>query len=149
MLQVDWGTLDYLLVDLPPGTGDAQLSLCQTVPLDGGVVVTTPQEVALIDARKAISMFAKVNVRILGLIENMSWFECEHGTKYHLFGEGGGEKEAQRLKIPLLAQIPIDPDTRRRCDEGEPVALLPPEDSEISKAFVDAAGALPDAVPTG
>lgn len=141
--HVVWGDLDVLVLDLPPGTGDIQLTIVQTIALDGAVVVTTPQEVALIDARKAISMFAKVNVKILGLIENMSWFECEHGTRYHLFGDGGGVREAERLKVPLLAQIPIDPETRRRCDEGEPVALLDGSNSPIAAAFEQAAEALP------
>ncbi len=144
--QVAWGDLDVLVLDLPPGTGDIQLTIVQTIAFDGAVIVTTPQEVALIDARKAVSMFAKVNVRILGLIENMSWFECEHGTRYHLFGEGGGQREADRLQVPLLARIPIDPDTRQRCDEGDPVALLDPDDSPISAAFHQAAEALPTPV---
>ena len=135
--------LDVLVLDLPPGTGDIQLTIVQTIALDGAVIVTTPQEIALIDARKAINMFAKVNVRILGLIENMSWFECDHGTRYHLFGDGGGEREAERLKVPLLAQIPIDPETRQRCDEGEPVALLDGSKSSIAAAFEQAAEQLP------
>lgn len=133
--QVAWGDLDVLVLDLPPGTGDIQLTIVQTIALDGAVVVTTPQEVALIDARKASTMFAKVNVRILGLIENMSWFECEHGTRYFLFGDGGGRREAERLQVPFLAQIPIDPDTRRRCDEGQPVALLDRATSPVAAAF--------------
>jgi ATP-binding protein involved in chromosome partitioning len=141
--QVAWGDLDVLVLDLPPGTGDVQLTIVQTVALDGAVVVTTPQEVALIDARKAHSMFAKVNVRILGIIENMAWFECEHGTRYYLFGEGGGQREAERLKVPLLARIPIDADTRQRSDEGSPVALLDPAANPISAAFHQAARALP------
>lgn len=141
--QVAWGDLDVLVLDLPPGTGDIQLTIVQTIALDGAVVVTTPQEVALIDARKAISMFAKVNVPILGMIENMSWFECEHGSKYFLFGEGGGRREAERLKVPLLAQIPIDAETRLRCDEGQPVALLSSKENTISAAFHQAAAALP------
>ncbi len=140
---VAWGELDVLSLDLPPGTGDIQLTTVQTVALDGAIVVTTPQEVALIDARKAISMFAKVNVQILGLIENMSWFECEHGTRYHLFGEGGGQREAELMDVPLLAQIPLDPDTRRRCDNGEPVALLDGDQSPTAAAFHRAAEALP------
>ncbi len=143
--HVAWGDLDVLVLDLPPGTGDIQLTIVQTIALDGAVVVTTPQEVALIDARRAISMFAKVNVRILGLIENMSWFECEHGTRYHLFGDGGGKREADRLHVPLLAQIPLDPETRRRCDEGKPVALLDPSTSAVSQAFGEAAGSLASA----
>ena len=141
--QVAWGELDVLLLDLPPGTGDIQLTIVQTVALDGTIIVTTPQEVALIDARKAATMFAKVNVPILGIIENMSWFECAHGDKYHLFGKDGGRREAERLQVPLLAQIPIDPLTRERCDGGQPIALLDPERSPASAAFHQAAGKLP------
>jgi len=137
--QVAWDSLDYLLLDLPPGTGDIQLTIVQTVSVDGSVVVTTPQDVALIDARKAVSMFGKVNVPILGLIENMAWFECDHGTRYHIFGDGGGVREAERLGVPLLAQIPIDPETCRRADQGTPVALLPADQSATSAAFHDAA----------
>ncbi|MFC5049677.1 P-loop NTPase [Rubritalea spongiae] len=137
--QVEWGELDYLILDLPPGTGDIQLTIVQTVALSGAVIVTTPQEVALIDARKAVSMFAKVNVDILGVVENMSWFECEHGTKYHLFGDGGGVKEAERLKVPLLGQIPIDITTRQCADDGTPVATLSETESSVSAAFKDTA----------
>jgi len=141
--QVAWGKLDVLILDLPPGTGDIQLTIVQTIALDGAVIVTTPQEVALIDARKAATMFAKVNVSILGIIENMSWFECAHGERYHLFGEGGGVREAERLQVPLLGQVPIDPRTRERCDSGEPIALLSPDESPASNAFHQIAKALP------
>ncbi|GAA5497370.1 iron-sulfur cluster carrier protein [Rubritalea halochordaticola] len=137
--QVAWGELDYLILDLPPGTGDIQLTIVQTVALDGAVIVTTPQEVALIDARKAVSMFAKVNVDILGVVENMAWFECEHGTKYHIFGDGGGVREAERLKVPLLGQIPLDAHTRVCADGGTPVALLPEAESPVSAAFKETA----------
>ena len=137
--QVAWENLDYLVLDLPPGTGDIQLTIVQTVAVDGAVVVTTPQDVALIDARKAVSMFGKVNVPILGLVENMAWFECEHGTRYHIFGDGGGVREAGRLGVPLLAQIPIDPETCRRADQGNPVALLPADENPTSAAFHDVA----------
>ncbi len=120
--QVEWGTLDYLVLDLPPGTGDIQLTIVQTVALAGAVIVTTPQEVALIDARKASTMFQKVNVPVLGLIENMSYFLCpSDGKRYDIFGNGGGEREAARLKVPLLGQIPIDIPTREAGDRGEPV----------------------------
>lgn len=135
--QVEWGQLDYLILDLPPGTGDIQLTIVQTLDLDGAVIVTTPQEVALIDARKAVTMFAKVNVGILGVVENMSWFECDAGKKYHIFGEGGGEKEAERMKVPLLGQIPIDITTRKCADEGTPVSLLKASKSSASKAYAD------------
>lgn len=121
--QVAWGELDVLVLDLPPGTGDIQLTIVQSVALTGTVIVTTPQEIALIDARKAVTMFAKVNVPILGIIENMSWFECDHGNRYPIFGSGGGEREAKRLKVPLLAQIPINPATCQGADDGAPVAL--------------------------
>jgi ATP-binding protein involved in chromosome partitioning len=101
--QVDWGALDYLILDLPPGTGDIQLTVVQTVALAGAVVVTTPQEVALIDARKAVAMFHKTNVRVLGIVENMSYFQCpSDGQRYDIFGSGGGQREADRLGVPLL-----------------------------------------------
>ncbi len=121
--QVAWGELDYLILDLPPGTGDIQLTIVQTVALDGAVIVTTPQEVALIDARKAVAMFDKVNVPILGLVENMSWFECpSDGKRYYLFGRDGGVLEAQRLHLPLLARIPLVEETRDSGDQGAPIA---------------------------
>lgn len=133
--QVAWGELDVLVLDLPPGTGDIQLTIVQTVAVDGAVIVTTPQEVALIDARKAVAMFAKVNVPILGLIENMAWFEGDDGKKYHIFGEGGGVREAEGMNVPLLAQIPIDLPTGRGGDEGTPIALLSPMQNKVSAAF--------------
>ena len=136
--QVAWGELDVLVLDLPPGTGDIQLTLVQTVSLDGAIIVTTPQEVAMIDARKAVSMFAKVNVPILGLIENMSYFECDAGKRYHLFGQGGAQKECDRIKVPLLGQIPLEPVVRERCDQGTPTALLDPSESRASAAFQQA-----------
>ncbi len=140
--QVAWGELDILIIDLPPGTGDIQLTLVQTVSLDGAVIVTTPQEVAMIDARKAVSMFAKVNVPILGLVENMAYFECDHGERYHLFGQGGAERECERIKVPLLGRIPLVPIIGKRCDGGEPTALLSPSESKASAAFHDTAHAL-------
>jgi len=122
--QVDWGGLDFLILDLPPGTGDIQLTIVQTVALAGAIIVTTPQEVALIDARKAASMFARVNVPVLGLIENMSYFVCpKDNTRYDIFGRGGGEREARRLLVPLLGQIPIDIPTRECGDRGKPIAI--------------------------
>jgi len=133
--QVAWGELDYLVLDLPPGTGDIQLTIVQTVTVDGVIIVTTPQEVALIDARKAVSLFAKVNVPILGLIENMAWFECDAGKRYHLFGQDGGVKEAAHLNVPLLGQIPINIETRERGDSGAPVALVSPAENTVSAAF--------------
>lgn len=133
--QVAWGELDVLVLDLPPGTGDIQLTIVQTVAVDGSVIVTTPQEVALIDARKAVAMFAKVNVPVLGLIENMSWFEADDGKRYYLFGEEGGAREAEDMNVPLLAQIPIDIPTGRGGDSGKPVALMSPEENKVSAAF--------------
>lgn len=120
--QVEWGELDYLVLDLPPGTGDIQLTIVQTVALSGAIIVTTPQEVALIDARKAATMFEKVNVPVLGLIENMSYFMSpSDGKRYDIFGSGGGEREARRLRVSLLGQIPIDIATREAGDRGIPV----------------------------
>ncbi len=144
---VEWGELDYLVLDLPPGTGDIQLTIVQTVAVDGAVIVTTPQEVALIDARKAVSMFAKVNVPILGFVENMSYFLCpSDGVKYYLFGEGGGKREAAKLKVPLLAEIPIDVPTREAGDRGRPIAALPPAENSVSAAFASLATRVATAV---
>ncbi|NWK56936.1 Mrp/NBP35 family ATP-binding protein [Verrucomicrobiaceae bacterium N1E253] len=139
LTHVLWGDLDYLILDLPPGTGDIQLTIVQTIALTGAIIVTTPQEVALIDARKAVSMFDKVNVPILGLIENMAWFECDHGTRYPIFGEGGGAREAEKLKVPLLGQIPINIPTRQQGDSGQPIALSDPSANPTSAAFADIA----------
>lgn len=138
--QVAWDDLDYLILDLPPGTGDIQLTISQTVAVDGALIVTTPQEIALADARKAISMFEKVQVPIIGLVENMAWFVCNAGKRYPIFGEGGGAREAAALRVPLLAQIPIDMKTRERGDSGEPIALLPASESPVSAAFHEIAG---------
>src|SRR5882672_9706646 len=125
--QVEWGELDFLVLDLPPGTGDIQLTIVQTVALSGAIIVTTPQEVALIDARKAATMFEKVNVPVLGLVENMSYFICPgDGNRYDIFGNGGGEREAKRLRVPLLGQIPIDIATREAGDRGMPIAAEDP-----------------------
>ncbi len=133
--QVDWSGLDYLILDLPPGTGDIQLTVVQTVALSGAVIVTTPQEVALIDARKASSMFAKVNVPVLGIVENMSYFlSPSDGKRYEIFGSGGGQREAIRLKVPLLGALPLDIETREAGDRGMPVVLEKPE-HPVSKVF--------------
>jgi ATP-binding protein involved in chromosome partitioning len=133
--QVDWGELDFLVLDLPPGTGDIQLTIVQTVALSGAVIVTTPQEVALIDARKAATMFEKVNVPVLGLIENMSYFVSPSDQKrYDIFGSGGGEREAKRLRVPLLGQIPIDIATREAGDRGEPI-VSQDRQSPVAKEF--------------
>ena len=141
--QCAWNDLDVLVLDLPPGTGDIQLTIVQTVSLDGAVIVTTPQEVALIDARKAVGMFQKVNVPILGIIENMSYFLCpSDGKVYHIFGKGGGEHESKRLGVPLLGQIPIEMSVRESGDEGHPIALEDPEKSATSKVFREIAAKL-------
>jgi ATP-binding protein involved in chromosome partitioning len=133
--QVEWGELDLLVLDLPPGTGDIQLTIVQTVALAGAIVVTTPQEVALIDARKAATMFEKVNVPVLGLIENMSYFiSPSDQRRYDIFGSGGGEREAKRLRVPLLGQIPIDIATREAGDRGMPIVAEDP-DSVVGAEF--------------
>src|ERR1700745_242922 len=120
--QVEWGELDYLVLDLPPGTGDIQLTIVQTVALSGAIIVTTPQEVALIDARKAATMFEKVNVPVLGLIENMSYFVSpSDGKRYDIFGSGGGERGVKRSRVPLFGQVPIDIATREAGDRGQPI----------------------------
>ena len=140
--QVEWGDLDVLLLDLPPGTGDIQLTIVQTVALTGAIIVTTPQEVALIDARKAATMFSKVNVPVLGLIENMSYFVSpSDGKRYDIFGSGGGEREAKRLHVPLLGQVPIDIATREAGDRGMPIAAGD-QHSAVSEEFKRMAGAL-------
>jgi ATP-binding protein involved in chromosome partitioning len=136
--SVDWGELDYLLVDLPPGTGDAQLSLCQTVPLDGGVIITTPQEASLRVVRKGIAMFQKVNVPILGLVENMSFYTTPTGDRIELFGHGGGRTEAGRLNIPFLGEIPIYVEIREGGDAGQPVVVTS-ADSAPGRAFLEVA----------
>ncbi len=131
--QVDWGELDYLVLDLPPGTGDIQLTVVQTVALAGAVVVTTPQEVALIDARKAVAMFHKTNVRVLGIVENMSYFVSPgDGQRHDIFGHGGGQREADRLGVPLLGEIPIDIATREAADTGMPVVARA-QDSPVGR----------------
>jgi len=126
--DVMWGALDYLVFDMPPGTGDAQLSLSQIIPLSGVVMVTTPQEVALLDVRKAIGMFQKLNVPILGIVENMSYFVApDTGKRYPIFGEGGGRRLSEEYGVPLLAQVPLDPETRLAGDEGTPITLRRPD----------------------
>ncbi len=128
LTQVDWGPLDILLVDLPPGTGDVQLSLTQKAKLSGAIVVSTPQDVALIDARRALTMFQKVGVPVLGLIENMSSYVCPNcGHEAHLFGHGGARDEAARQGLPFLGEIPLDLATRIASDAGRPVVLAEPD----------------------
>ena len=146
--DVLWGELDYLVFDMPPGTGDAQLSLSQVIPLGGVVMVTTPQDVALLDVRKALAMFKKLNVPILGVVENMSDFACPHcGGRTPIFGEGGGNKIAAEVGVPLLAQIPIDPETRKGGDEGQPILIRRP-DSPQAATFRKLAAAVADRVST-
>jgi ATP-binding protein involved in chromosome partitioning len=118
--NVEWGELDYLVIDLPPGTGDVQLTLIQTTPLTGAVIVTTPSDVSLEDARKAVHMFEQVREPVLGIVENMSYLE-HNGEKIYVFGKGGGARTAQQMKIPLLAEIPLDPATREGGDSGRPI----------------------------
>ncbi len=138
--QVDWGELDYLLVDLPPGTGDVQLSLTQTVPLMGAVVVSTPQDVALQDARKAILMFRQVRVEILGIIENMSYFQCPHCNKRtDIFSHGGGAATAKKYEVPFLGEVPLDVAVRTGGDKGKPI-VLGDSGSPVTRAFLDIAG---------
>ncbi|HEY7203267.1 MAG TPA: Mrp/NBP35 family ATP-binding protein [Methylomirabilota bacterium] len=133
--DVNWGPLDYLVFDMPPGTGDAQLSLSQVVPLSGVVMVTTPQEVALLDVRKALGMFRKLNVPILGIVENMSYFVApDTGRRYGIFGEGGGQRVADEFGVPLLGQIPLEMETREGGDAGVPVTVGQP-DSRQAQAF--------------
>jgi ATP-binding protein involved in chromosome partitioning len=135
-LAVNWGELDVLVVDLPPGTGDAQLSLAQTIALDGGVIVTTPQDVALEVARRGIAMFEKVNVKILGIIENMSYYVCPHcGEHDDIFSHGGGKQEAARLEVPFLGEIPLFSEIRICGDKGVPIVVAEPK-SEPAQAFV-------------
>ncbi len=134
--DVDWGELDYLIVDLPPGTGDVQLSLSQTLELQGGVIVTMPQQVSLDDALRGINMFQELGVPIFGVVENMSYLETPDGERMDIFGEGGGEKLAKMTDVPFIGSIPIDPQVRVGGDQGMPVSLSHP-DSPVSKKLVE------------
>jgi ATP-binding protein involved in chromosome partitioning len=126
--QVDWGTLDMMVVDMPPGTGDAQLSLVQSIDVDGAVMVTTPQEVATGDVRRGVKMFERVNTRVLGIVENMSGFSCPHcGEAVDVFGSGGGERLASEMNVPFLGRVPLDPAVRSAGDEGRPTVVSAPE----------------------
>ena len=138
LLAVEWGDLDFLLVDLPPGTGDAQLSLCQTVPLDGGVIISTPQEASLGVVRKGIAMFNKVNVPILGIVENMSYFTTPNGERVEIFGHGGGKEEAARQNVPFLGEIPLFTAIREGGDRGTPIVVSTPNHA-AGKAFIQIA----------
>src|SRR3990172_517568 len=134
--DVEWGELDYLMIDLPPGTGDVQLTLAQKVPMTGVVIVTTPQDVALLDVVRGISMFKKLNVPILGIIENMSFFQCPHcGERTEIFSHGGGEAASRKLEVPFLGEVPIDLKTRTGGDTGRPVVIDDPESGQ-SKIFM-------------
>jgi ATP-binding protein involved in chromosome partitioning len=126
--EVEWGTLDVMVVDMPPGTGDAQLTMAQQVPLKGAVIVSTPQDLALIDARRGIAMFRRVNVPVLGIVENMSTFICPHcGARSDIFGHGGARHEAERLGVPFLGEVPLDMAIREKSDAGQPVVATEPE----------------------
>jgi ATP-binding protein involved in chromosome partitioning len=126
--DVAWGTLDILVVDMPPGTGDAQLTLAQNVPLKGAIIISTPQDLSLIDARRGLAMFRKVNVPVLGIVENMSYFQCPHcGTKSDIFGHGGARHEAERLAVPFLGEIPLHMSIRVTSDSGTPVVESEPD----------------------
>ena len=133
--EVDWGNLDVLVVDMPPGTGDAQLTMAQQVPLKGAVIVSTPQDLALIDARRGIAMFRRVNVPVLGIVENMSTFICPHcGTRSDIFGHGGARHEAERLGVPFLGEVPLALEIREKSDAGSPVVASAP-DGAHAQAF--------------
>ena len=145
MMSANWGTaeapMDVLVIDLPPGTGDIQLTLVQKLKLDGVVIVTTPQEISLIDARRAAQMFEKTGAKVLGVVENMAWFADASGTHIPIFGEGGGRAEAARLGVPLLAEIPLEMALREACDAGRPLVATDAEGS-AARAFVKLAEAL-------
>jgi len=126
--EVEWGALDVMVVDMPPGTGDAQLTLAQQVPLAGAVIVSTPQDLALIDARRGIAMFRRVNVPVLGIVENMSYFLCPHcGARSDIFAHGGARHEAERLGVPFLGEVPLDMAIRETSDAGRPVVATTPD----------------------
>jgi ATP-binding protein involved in chromosome partitioning len=141
LADVDWGELDYLIIDLPPGTGDAQLSLAQSVPLSGGIIVTLPQKVSLEDASRGLQMFKELNIPILGVVENMSYLELPDGTRMDVFGSGGGEALARSADVPYIGGIPMDPAVRAGGDEGNPVVVGKP-DSATAKALVAIARAV-------
>jgi ATP-binding protein involved in chromosome partitioning len=139
LFDVEWGELDYLVIDLPPGTGDAQLTISQAIPLTGALMVTTPQDVSLHDVRKGLAMFKRLSVPILGIVENMSYYVCPHGERLHLFGEGGGRKLAREYDVPLLGELPFDPETQKGSDTGQPIVAAAPESAQ-AEAFRQLAG---------
>jgi ATP-binding protein involved in chromosome partitioning len=142
--EVEWGTLDVMVVDMPPGTGDAQLTMAQQVPLKGAVIVSTPQDLALIDARRGIAMFRRVNVPVLGIVENMSYFQCpECGTRSDIFGHGGARHEAERLGVPFLGEVPLHMTIREKSDAGLPVVATEP-DGPHAKAYCEIAARVRD-----
>jgi len=142
--EVEWGTLDVMVVDMPPGTGDAQLTMAQQVPLRGAVIVSTPQDLALIDARRGIAMFRRVNVPVLGIVENMSYFQCpECGTRSDIFGHGGARHEAERLGVPFLGEVPLHMTIREKSDAGLPVVATEP-DGPHAKAYCEIAARVRD-----
>jgi len=144
--DVEWGNLDYLIIDLPPGTGDSQISLSQLLPMNGAVIVTTPQDIALADVVRGIAMFQKVGIPILGVIENMSYFECPHCTKRsEIFSHGGGKKKAEEMKVNFLGELPLDLATREGSDTGNPIVALAPG-AEQSKRFSQIARNLKEAL---
>ena len=133
--DVVWGSLDVMVVDMPPGTGDAQLTLAQAVPLKGAIIVSTPQDLALIDARRGLAMFTRVNVPVLGIVENMSYFQCPHcGTRSDIFGHGGARHEAEKLRVPFLGEVPLHMDIRATSDSGTPLVHSAP-DSEHARIY--------------
>jgi ATP-binding protein involved in chromosome partitioning len=137
--DIDWGELDYLLIDLPPGTSDASMSMAQEAPISGVVIVSTPQDVALEDAAKAVGMFDKLNVPVFGVIENMSYFICPHcGERSDIFGHGGARSAAEDLGLEFLGELPLDPATRQAADAGEPIVVAQPESPQAA-AFLDVA----------
>ncbi len=134
--KVSWKDLDFIIVDMPPGTGDAQLTFAQQIKMDGAIIVSTPQEVALLDVKRGIKMFDKLGVKILGIVDNMSFFKADDGKKYYLFGEGGVRKTAQEFNKEFLGEIPIDPEVGKSSDLGKPIVEYNPE-HKISKIYID------------
>jgi ATP-binding protein involved in chromosome partitioning len=142
--EVEWGVLDVMVVDMPPGTGDAQLTMAQQVPLKGAVIVSTPQDLALIDARRGIAMFKRVNVPVLGIVENMSYFLCPScGERSDIFSHGGAQREAERLGVPFLGEVPLHMDIREKSDAGLPVVATEP-DGPLAKIYRDIAAKVRD-----
>ena len=147
--DVDWGPLDVLVVDMPPGTGDAQLTMAQTAKLAGAVIVSTPQDIALLDARKGLNMFRKVDVPVLGIVENMSYFECPHcGERSHIFSHGGARLEAERLGVDFLGEIPLDIAIRKSSDDGRPIVVSDPDGAHAT-AYRDIADRILDRLEAG